>query len=250
MIRAIAIDDEPLALRVIENHASRIPFLDLVKTTTKVMEALVLIQQQAIDLVFLDIQMPELTGMQFMKLIRGRAKVILTTAYEEYALDSYEYDVVDYLLKPILFERFLKASQKALDALSGPGVPPTSSASPEEGPPTPALQAGPASGHDFVFVKTEHRLRKILLAELLFIEGGKDYITIHTTKEKVLCLSSLTKMQESLPYPRFMRVHKSFLVALDKIETIERQRIFIGREVIPVGDMYKAAFLKQIGDGV
>jgi two-component system LytT family response regulator len=243
MIKAIALDDEPLALKVIESHAARVPFLQLLKTTTKVTEAILLLQQQPIDLVFLDVQMPELTGLQFMKLIQGNTKVVLTTAYEKYALDSYEYDVIDYLLKPILFERFLKAVQKTLSIISTPNNAVIDSSEKEL-----PLTSQPV--HDFIFVKTEYRLQKIKHTDILFIEGGKDYTTIHTTKEKILSLSTLAKLQEVLPYPQFIRVHKSYVIALHKIDSIERQRIFIGKEVIPVGDAYKQELTKQIGNGI
>ena len=235
MIKAIAIDDEPLALRVIESLAARVPFIQLVKATTQVTEAIQILQQQHVDLVFLDIQMPQLTGLQCIPLLRPGTKVILTTAYSQYALDSYEYDVVDYLLKPIEFDRFLKAAQKAFTAI----YPASPAAAPAE-----AVIEQPV--HDFIFVKTEHRLLKIKHADILFVEGGKDYITIHTTTGKVLSLSSLNKMQEILP-PQFIRVHRSYLVAIDKIDAVERQSIIISKAIIPIGEMYRAAFFERIG---
>jgi two-component system, LytTR family, response regulator len=233
MIRAIAIDDEPLALRVIEAHAKKIENLELVRTTTNAIEGLLEAQSGNIDLVFLDIQMPSLTGIQFMQLLQGKCKVILTTAYTQYAIESYEHNVVDYLVKPISFERFEKAVQK----VSLENKAQTEPINPIQNNHQP----------DCIFIKTEYKLLKINHSDILYIEGGKDYITVFTKTEKILSLSSLTKLQESLPYPQFMRVHKSYIVALDKIESVERQRIFMGKMIIPVGDTFKDDFFKVVG---
>jgi two-component system, LytTR family, response regulator len=233
MIRAIAIDDEPLALRVIEAHAKKLENLELIRTTTNAIEGLLEAQSGNIDLVFLDIQMPSLTGIQFMQILQGKCKIILTTAYTQYALESYEHNVVDYLLKPISLDRFQKAVNKiALENRinSEVNLPSTTNHQP-----------------DCIFIKTEYKLLKINHSDILYVEGGKDYITVFTKTEKVLSLSSLTKLQESLPYPQFLRVHKSYLVALDKIESVERQRIFLGKTVIPIGDTYKDEFFKVVG---
>ena len=233
MIRAIAIDDEPLALRVIEAHAKKLENLELVRTTTNAIEGLLEAQSGNIDLVFLDIQMPNLTGIQFMQILQGKCKIILTTAYTQYALESYEHDVVDYLLKPISFDRFQKAVNKvALESKvnSEVNIPLINNYQP-----------------DCIFIKTEYKLLKINHSDILYVEGGKDYITVFTKTEKILSLSSLTKLQESLPHPQFLRVHKSYIVALDKIESVERQRIFMGKMVIPIGDTYKDEFFRVVG---
>ena len=239
-MKALALDDEPLALRVIQSHAAKIPFLDLVQSTTNAVEALVRVQEGDIELLFLDIQMPDLTGMQFMQLIKEKCKVILTTAYPQYALEGYEYSVVDYLLKPISFERFLKAVQKAQEILQAP---------PQYIVENPAITPTETSqtAQDFIFVKTEYKLQRVPHADILYVEGGKDYITIHTPKERILSLMTLTKIQEMLPSPQFSRVHKSWLVPINKIDSIERQRIFIGKTIIPIGDTYKDDFMKILG---
>jgi two-component system, LytTR family, response regulator len=239
-MKALALDDEPLALRVIQSHAAKIPFLELVHSTTNAVEALVRVQQGDIQLLFLDIQMPDLTGMQFMQLIKGKCKVILTTAYPQYALEGYEYSVVDYLLKPISFERFLKAVQKAQEILQAPPqyLVENQTIVPIENPQT---------AQDFIFVKTEYKLQRVPHADILYVEGGKDYITIHTPKERILSLMTLTKIQEMLPSPPFFRVHKSWLIPINKIDSVERQRIFIGKMVIPIGDTYKEDFMKILG---
>jgi DNA-binding LytR/AlgR family response regulator len=233
MIRCLVVDDEPLALDILEDYISKIPFLTLVKTTTSAIEGLSLVQSDAIDLVFLDVQMPELTGIQFLKIINGKCDVILTTAYSQYALDGYDLDVVDYLLKPIAFDRFYKAAQKVLQSTGN-----TNSSAPE----VHSVQ----KNHDFIFVKTEHKIQKIYLDDILYIEGLKDYISIFTRSERIITLQNMKKMEESLPSKSFIRVHKSYIIALGKIESIERSRIQIGEKIIPIGDTYREYFFKQI----
>lgn len=235
MIRCLVVDDEPLALDILEDYISKVPFLTLVKTTTSAIEGLSLVQNDAIDLVFLDVQMPELTGIQFLKIINGKCDVILTTAYSQYAMDGYELDVVDYLLKPIAFDRFYKAAQKVLQNNNNNHIP------------TPDLGSN-QSNHNFIFVKTEHKIQKIYLDDILYIEGLKDYISIFTKNERIITLQNMKKMEESLPAKSFTRVHKSYIIALSKIESIERNRIKIGDKIIPIGDTYKEYFFKQIED--
>ena len=235
MIRCLVVDDEPLALDILEDYINKVPFLTLVKTTTSAIEGLSLVQSDAIDLVFLDVQMPELTGIQFLKIINGKCDVILTTAYSQYALDGYELDVVDYLLKPIAFDRFYKAAQKVLQN-SGNGH-----TAPQEHIPA-------VSSRDFIFVKTEHKIQKIYLDDILYIEGLKDYISIFTKTERIITLQNMKKMEDSLPAKSFIRVHKSYIVAIGKIESIERSRIQIGEKIIPIGDTYREYFFKQIED--
>jgi two-component system, LytTR family, response regulator len=238
-IKALALDDEPLALRVIESHAAKIPFIQLELSTTNAVEALVRAQQGDIQLLFLDIQMPDLTGIQFMQLMKNQCKIILTTAYPQYALEGYEYSVVDYLLKPISFDRFLKAVQKVQEILQG-----TPQYNVENQAIIPAET--PQIAQDFIFVKTEYKLQRVPHADILFIEGGKNYITIHTPKERILSLMTLSKIEEMLPTPQFLRVHKSWLVSINKIDSVERQRIFIGKVIIPIGDTYKDEFMKLV----
>ncbi len=233
MIRCLIVDDEPLALDILTDYVEKVPHLQLIKATTSAFEALGMVQSGGIDLVFLDVQMPELTGIQFLKIINGKCSVILTTAYPEYALDGYDLAVTDYLLKPIAFDRFYKAVQK---------VQPISAPAPSEA----SINNPPA--HDFIFVKTEHKIQKVSLDEILFIEGLKDYISIFTPAERIITLQNMKKMEEALPSVRFIRVHKSYIVSLDKIESIERSRIQIGDKIIPVGDTYRDYFFKLIGE--
>ncbi|WP_442794434.1 LytR/AlgR family response regulator transcription factor [Pelobium manganitolerans] len=240
MINCLIVDDEPLALDIIEDYISKIPFLKLYKRLQNPIEALSLVQEQKIDLVFLDVQMPELTGIQFLKIANGKCKVILTTAYPEYALDGYEHNVVDYLLKPIAFDRFYKAAQKAQDVLCNVASQPV--------PAEPVVVPNTIYNPGFIFVKTEYKIQKIYLDDILFIEGLKDYISIYTKTERIITLQSMKKIDEALPNHLFVRVHKSYIVALDKIESIERSRIFIGDKIIPIGDTHRDNFFKQIED--
>ena len=236
MIRCLVVDDEPLALHIVEDYISKIPFLKLVKSTTNPIEALTLVQDGSIDLVFLDVQMPELTGIQFLKIANGKAKVILCTAYPQYALEGYELDVIDYLLKPIAFDRFFKSAQKAQTVI----VPAARPAAPAE----PAKQDDFMS--DFIFVKTEHKIQKVYLHDILFIEGLKDYVSIFTPVERIITLQGMKKMEDALPEKHFMRVHKSYIVSINKIDSIERSRIFISDKIIPVGDTYREDFFKIV----
>lgn len=258
-IRCLAVDDEPLALDILTNYIQKTPNLSLVATCTEPLEALSLIQQGKVDLLFLDIQMPTLTGIQFLRVMNGKCKTILTTAYSEYALEGYEYDVADYLLKPISFERFLKAVQKAVGQFSVGSLQSSvgggqssmgssqSSVSIENSETLSSPTATQQQQLDFIFVKTEYKIQKINLSDILYLEGLKDYVSIYTTNERILTLQTMKKMEEMLPSNRFVRVHKSYIVSLEKIETIERQRIFIGKSTIPVGDSFQKDFMKLIG---
>ena len=234
-LTALAIDDEPLALRVLADHARQIPFLELAATTTDPVAGLLRVQQGGIDLVLLDMQMATLTGIQFLQLLQGRCAVVLTTAYPQYALDGYEHAVADYLLKPISFERFLKAVQRVHAHLRRAPLP---------GTPPAALSGLEVPG--YVFIKTEHRLLKVSHAEICYLEGDKDYATVITDTAKILTLSSLNKLAESLPPPHFLRVHKSYLVAVAKIVAVERQRITLGAAVIPIGETYREEFARVV----
>src|SRR4051812_7308364 len=239
MIRCLVVDDEPLALHILEDYISKMPFLQLIKATTNPIEALTIVQGGNVDLVFLDVQMPELTGIQFLKIANGKAKVILTTAYPQYALEGYELDVVDYLLKPIAFDRFFKSVQKAQSIIQ-----------PVAAKQQVVVQAEPVQqddfSTDFIFVKTEHKIQKVYLHDILFIEGLKDYISIFTPAERIITLQGMKKMEDALPEKHFIRVHKSYIVSINKIDSIERSRIFMGDKIIPVGDTYREDFFKIV----
>lgn len=239
MIRCLAVDDEPLALDILEDYIRKIPELSLVASTTKAIEALGLVQQGEVDLVFLDVQMPELTGIQFLKIVNGKCDVILCTAYPQYALEGYELDVSDYLLKPIAFDRFYKSVYKIINRRQQAQAIMVRA-------PTESVKT--SQEQDYIFVKTEHKIQRIDLNDIHYIEGLKDYISIFTNNERVITLQNMKRMEESLPDSRFIRVHKSYIIALDKIISIERSRIMLKDKIIPIGDTYKDAFYQRIGE--
>lgn len=227
-IRCIVLDDEPLAVKLLADYIAKTPGMELVLATTHVFDALQSVQDKKCDLLFLDIQMPELTGIQFMKIIRNSCHIILTTAYQEYAFEGFEHDVIDYLLKPITFERFMTAVQKAKMRIS-------------EGVVTTAIQKD-----DHIFIRTEYRIQKINLADIFFIEGLRDYIAFHTSTGKILSLESMKHMEEVLPQDQFIRSHKSYIINKNKIDFIEKGRLVINKIDLPIGDMYKEKLMAGI----
>lgn len=239
-LRCIAIDDEPFALEILADDIAKVPFLELVGTFSSPLDAVSTLQNEAVDLLFLDIQMPTLTGMQFLRTLDRPPMVILTTAFEQYALEGYELSVVDYLLKPIPFDRFLKAVNKAVSLyqLRHAAVPGSPEAPTEPAEPPTA----PATDHFFIF--TEYREVKIYFSEVLYVEGLKDYVKIFTTQQSLPFLSrlSLKAVESRLPARDFCRVHRSFIVALNKITSFQRTRLFIGKQEIPVGSNYYDEF--------
>ena len=236
-VRCIAVDDEPLALDIIESYVSKLPFLKLVRTCSSATEAMQVLQEEQIDLMFLDIEMPELTGIQFLNILKHQPLIIFTTAYPDYALEGFNQDAVDYLLKPIPFDRFLKAVTKAQERLQRNGKP-------ADAPKTPAPHAPP--GQDFMFVKADYKTIRVDFKDILWIEGLKDYIIIQTKDQKIITLLSMNKMMEKLQDSKFLRVHRSFIVSLQKIDSIEKSRIRIGSKEIPIGEVYKDQFLKWV----
>lgn len=230
MIRCVVIDDEPWALALIEDYVKKTPFLELRYSTLNPIEAINFIQNNRVDLIFSDIQMEELTGIQLMKIIGEKSRFILTTAYEKYALEGYEHNVLDYLLKPITYERFLIAATKAKEHY----LRSNNSLSDQSAP------------KDSIFLKTDNRLVRILIDDILFIEGLRDYISVQTKSDKLIVLENLKTLENELPDNLFMRIHKSFIIAMNKIEIIERNRIYLKEYIIPIGETFKAAFLERI----
>ena len=244
MIRCLAVDDEAPALLILADYIGQLPFLTLVGTTTNPIEALTMVQQGLVDVVFLDIQMPRLTGLQFLKLAGNRCKVILTTAYPEYALEGYENDVVDYLLKPISFERFFKAAQKVLALLPGPAPAPV--LSPLVAAPILAIAALPATAHMFVKGESKNKFLRVNHADILYIEGLSNYVSIQLPEQRVVTYQTLKELAETLPQPPFLRVHKSFIVSLDKIRMVDGNTIYIQDKEIPVGETYREQLYRLI----
>jgi DNA-binding LytR/AlgR family response regulator len=233
MLQCLVIDDEPLAAQLLINHITHVPFLELAGSFSNPMEALISIRSKPVDLIFLDIQMPQLNGIQFMQLLQNRAMVIITSAYHEYAIQGFEHNVVDYVLKPIAFDRFYKAVEKAYH-LKNPGQQPEQ---PKE------IQ--PATG-GYIFVKVETKMIRVELDDILFIEGLKNYVSIQTNTQRIITLQTMKQLEETLPSNRFVRVHKSYIIALNKITSIERQEITIKDRIIPIGITYQEHFFKLL----
>jgi two-component system, LytTR family, response regulator len=234
-INCIAIDDEPLALDIIKDYCSKVAFLNLLKTFDNAIESIEYIRSNKVDLIFLDIQMEELSGIQLLNALKYRPFVIFTTAYERYAIQGFELDVVDYMLKPISFERFIKGVNKVFERIQldvGNDKPETGKIKPAEA--------------SFFFVKTETRMERIENCDVLYVEGMGDYWRIVTKTRRIMTLMNAKKLEEVLHEPQFCRVHKSFFIALDKIESIERNRIKIGDQYIPVSETYHKAFFDLV----
>jgi DNA-binding LytR/AlgR family response regulator len=234
MINCIIVDDEQHAIDILQHYTQQVPMLNLVAATTNPIEALQIIATQHVDLVFLDIQMPEISGIDFIKALGGKTRVILTTAYSEFALEGYELDVVDYLLKPVRLPRFLAAVQKAAKDLNETTIEKTKDSEEE----------------DYIFVKTElkGKLLKINLADIDYIEGMKNYVGISCSGKKTLVNTSMKEMEERLPERQFMRVHKSFIIAIDRITGIEGNRILLKNTTaeILIGENYKATLMERV----
>jgi DNA-binding LytR/AlgR family response regulator len=235
MIRCIAIDDEKLALDLIEDDILKVPFLQLVKKCRSGIEAMDVLQSEKIDLLFLDIQMPDISGIQFLRSLLHKPLVIFTTAYEKYALEGFELDVVDYLLKPYSFERFLKAVNKAQEHMSILEKNQSQNVTEEI-----------SFSNQFIFVKSDYKLVKIEIAEIQYIESLKDYVKIVVGGKPVVTLSSMKAIEEKLTTPDFLRVHRSFMVNIRKIQYIHRNFVMVGDKEIPIGDNYKESFLQTI----
>ncbi len=234
MMNCIIVDDEQHAIDILAHYVKQVPYLNLLGTSTNPIEALQLVTTNKVDLVFLDIHMPELSGIDFIKAINGKAKVILTTAYSEFALESYELDVIDYLLKPIRLPRFLQAVQKAVAQTESPA--PTNQ--PVE------------SDDDYIFVKTEAKGKflKINLADIDYIEGMKNYVAIYQGGQKTLVYTSMKELEDRLPKSLFVRIHKSFIIPFQKITGIEGNRVHIkgiSAEIL-IGESYKAEVMELV----
>jgi len=229
-LNCIAIDDEPLALSKLEGFVSKVPELSILRTFDNAVEALGWLKENKVDLIFLDIQMEQFTGIQFLETAGADSRVILTTAYDQYALKGFDLNVTDYLLKPFPFHRFLQAVNKVMDYYAKKDK-----------------SLLPDSGKDsFIFVKTEYRLERIDIKDILYIEGMKDYLRIICSNKKIMTLQSFSKLEDSLPASKFCRVHKSYIVAIDKIQSVERGVILIADQRIPISSTYKEIFFSKI----
>ncbi|MBX0291281.1 response regulator transcription factor [Hymenobacter sp. HSC-4F20] len=236
------LDDEPLALDLLADYCAQVPGLELKGQFDDALAGLAFLQDNPVDVVFLDIHMPRLTGVQLAQLLpQPGPRIIFTTAYDQYAVRSYELNAVDYLLKPIAFERFMQAVQKARQQLAAAAPAPAAATAPA----ALAPEAHPTAP-DAMFVKNEHRLQRVAFDDILYIEGMKEYLMIYTATGKVLTLQSFRRVEEVLPPERFARIHKSYLVALSRIEHVERGKVQVAGRLLPIGDTYRESFANLI----
>ncbi|MDF2384189.1 response regulator transcription factor [Nostoc ellipsosporum NOK] len=226
-------DDEPPAREIIRRYIEQVPTLELAGECANALEAFSFLQQGSADLIFLDIRMPQLSGIDFLKSLKNRPKVIFTTAYTEYALHGYELDVVDYLVKPIPFERFLRAVDKAVGQLPAPV----------------SRSAAPATGapESFVYFRVDRKMVKVMLSDILYIESMKDYVRVFTTEGMLITKQSLSSVEAMLPDTGFIRVHRSFIVSINGIRSFNAETIETAKAAIPIGKLYKNNVLKILG---
>lgn len=232
MIRCVVVDDEPWALELLKSYVSKVHYFELLLATSSPIEALQCINSNTADLLFLDIQMPEMTGLQLMPLANKRIPIIITSAYSEFALQGYHFNVIDYLLKPIELPRFLLAAQKAQELISLYQ--------------SRDLLTRKEIVMPFLFIKTDGKLCKINIEDILFVEAKRDYILLHLLKENLLTLDSLNNMELQLAEYGFIRIHKSYLIPINKINFVEGNRVLINNTYLPIGETYKKKFIQII----
>lgn len=231
ILNCVIVDDEPLAVELLASYARKIPFLNLVGTFNSAAASIKTIREKSVDLLFLDIQMPELSGMEYAKIINGPTKIVFTTAFSQYAVDGYRINAFDYLLKPISFEEFMRVTDKALKCLSEKKV------------------ASGTEGNGYIFVKSDYKLVRINFKDILYAEGVKDYVKIYLKDgSSIKSLACLRNLIDFLPSPQFLRVHRSFIVNIDNMKTIDRSRFVVGDKFIPISDTYKDQLQKIIDE--
>ncbi len=231
--RCLIVDDEPLARELIKGYVAKLENFEIVAECSDAMKALNVLRAKPVDLMFMDIQMPQITGIEFLKTLKHAPKVIITTAYREYALDGFELDVVDYLLKPITFERFLKSVNKYYQMI-------------QDDVQLVASQGDKGVDETFIYVKENKKVVKIYLSEIKYIEGLSEYVQIYTDKRKVIVKTSLTQMEEKLPAEQFLRIHKSYIISVSKIEAFTANTIEIQNKELPIGRSYKNVVLNLL----
>ena len=237
-IKCIVIDDEALARKYLKEYISKVPFLEFVGDFNSPLKAYDVLERREVDLMFLDIQMPDITGLDFLKSLNRKPYVILTTAYKEYALEGYELDISDYLLKPFSFDRFLKAVNKVNNQMLS-----------KEKKPEPASNYNQTDFHeDYIIIRADRKYYKINYDDLIFVEGQKAYVTFHSEgKKNVTALASLRELEEKLPEKKFIRIHKSYIVSVKKIDSLEGNMIEISGEKLPVGKSFKPKVAELFG---
>ncbi|MEI7584407.1 LytTR family DNA-binding domain-containing protein [Runella sp.] len=237
---AIAIDDEPKALDIVRVFAEKVPFLELKATFQDAFEALDFLQKEAVDLIFLDIKMPDISGLEFLKILSNPPLVIFTTAYAEHAVQSYDFDAIDYLLKPFALSRFLKACTKANEVLKI-----RSGATQDESKRELVLNSGPTpTALESIFVKNSYEQVRVMLDDILYLEAGGNYVVFVTKQQKIASRMTMSEAKNLLPKERFVRIHRSYIVAKDKIERFDRYEVCIQNQLIPIGANYSTSHLK------
>lgn len=229
----LIVDDEQLARKLLQEFVTKVPALELKGMCKNPLEAMEIMHTQAIDILLLDIQMPELTGVEFLKTMKNRPATIFTTAYSEYALEGYQLDVVDYLVKPFSLDRFILAINKAMEFID-------------------LRRMAVGQNHElpkdkqFLLLHADHKIYKVLLTDILYIEGLKEYVSYYTREKRIIVLQSLKSIEENLPSDRFIRVHRSYIVPIDRIKTLDGNQVQIGDKLIPVGRSYKEEVLRRV----
>ncbi|HEY0655996.1 MAG TPA: LytTR family DNA-binding domain-containing protein [Chryseosolibacter sp.] len=235
-MRCIIVDDEPLAIEIMESYVSKVEQLKLEGTFRNAVSAFTFLQHHPVDLIFLDIQMPKLSGIDFLKTLKNPPKVIFTTAFRDYALDGFELEVADYLLKPIPFDRFLKAVAKVLHH------------QPVTQPVSVTSKADP--GENYVYFKVDKKMIKVRMSEILYIESIKDYVKVKTGEKEIVTQQKISYLEESLPKENFLRIHRSFIVNREKIDAYSATDMEIGKFHIPIGRNYKNDVMKLLGKNI
>jgi len=230
-LNCLVVDDEQLARELLGEYISKVPFLDLKGLVKNPIEVTEILEKEAIDIIFLDIQMPDLTGIELLKTMTHKPVVIFTTAYSEYAIEGYELDVLDYLVKPFSFERFLKAVNKALDIVK-----------------LKQNAGSPASDPEYISINADHKIYRVRIDEILYIEGLREYVSYYTPGKRIITLASLKNLEETLPDNKFIRIHKSYIVPIDKVIALEGNMLDIGVKKIPIGRSYREKVYKIFSD--
>ena len=225
-MKVLIVDDEPLAQEILVSYVGKFPEIQLIATCNNAIEAKEILNKEAVDLILLDIQMPKISGIEFLKTLDNPPMIILTTAFSDYALDAYALNVIDYLLKPISFERFAKAIKKALQQL--------------------AQETSTTVSADFIFVKADKKLIKVFFKDLRYIEGLKDYVILHVDNKRIVTLQTMKSLETKLPSAIFMRIHRSYIINIGNIDVLEGNSIHIGNKMIPIGKNYKEMVLQII----
>lgn len=234
-MKCIIVDDEPLAIEILEAYVAKVEQLELAGTFRNAVSAFTFLQQHTVDLIFLDIQMPKLSGIDFLKTLRNPPKVILTTAFRDYAIEGFDLEVADYLLKPIPFERFLKAVAKVLHQPAAPAA---------------QSQAKTDTADDYVYFKVDKKMVKTRMTDILYIESIKDYVKVRTPEKEIITQQKISYLEESLPREQFIRIHRSFIVNREKIDAYSATDVEIGKFHVPIGRNYKNDVMKLLGKNV